>query len=46
MLKITPMQLYKKLHSDWSKELKEEFFKDYFYVVTNKINQSRPKTGG
>lgn len=39
MLKITPLQLHKTLQYDWSIELKEEFFKDYFNAITSKINQ-------
>ena len=41
MLKISPTQLYKTLHSDWSIELKEEFFKAYFNDITTKINQCK-----
>jgi len=41
MLKISPTQLYKTLHSDWSKELKEEFSKAYFKDIATKINQCK-----
>ena len=40
-MKISPTQLYKTLHSDWSKELKEEFSKAYFKDIATKINQCK-----